>query len=213
MAVLNVLNARAQASMSRAVESLSGAQPQPFSSQLRGGISRMQSSIQDTKNGIAQWWNQGIGAIQSATVGDVVEKTLGGLAGPEMVAFGAVSKGIKGLFAVEEAAAVLKMQAATTSGLKAINLPGWKKVTVDMVHIAERHMTGGALTEGRSVFVGLNERGVMAAIQQAYGSATTIAVQGERILLQGTTKTGMAVQMWLNKATNIIETAYPVVAR
>jgi len=35
-------------------------------------------------------------------------------------------------------------------------------------------------------------------------------VQGERVLLEGTAKTGITVQMWLNKATNVIETAYPV---
>ncbi|MCB1020412.1 MAG: hypothetical protein H6509_15125 [Bryobacterales bacterium] len=50
----------------------------------------------------------------------------------------------------------------------------------------------------------------MAAIKQAYGTATTITAQGERVLLEGATKTGMTVRMWLNKATNMIETAYPV---
>jgi RHS repeat-associated protein len=93
---------------------------------------------------------------------------------------------------------------------KAINLPGWSKLTVDMEHIADRHMVDGALNAGKSVFVGLNEKGVMAAIRQAYGSATTVAVQGERALLSGVTKTGMRVEMWLNKATKMIETAYPV---
>jgi hypothetical protein len=97
------------------------------------------------------------------------------------------------------------------AGVRAINLPGWSKLTVDMVHIAERHMMGGAQTAGKTLFVGLSERGVMAAIRQAYGSATTVAVQGERVLLSGVTKTGTTVEMWLNKATNLIETAYPVV--
>jgi len=93
---------------------------------------------------------------------------------------------------------------------KAINLPGWRAVTVDMVHVAERHMEDGARVLDKSVFVGLNERGVMAAIKQAYGSATTVAVQGERVLLEGITKTGTSVQMWLNRTTKTIETAYPV---
>ena len=48
------------------------------------------------------------------------------------------------------------------------------------------------------------------AFIKAYGSATTVAVQGERVLLQGITRTGMTVQMWLNKAERTIETAYPV---
>lgn len=63
----------------------------------------------------------------------------------------------------------------------------------------------------RSVFTGLNEQGVMAAIQQAYGSASTVKTQGERVLLNGITKTGMTVEMWYNKAEKIIDTEYPVV--
>lgn len=93
---------------------------------------------------------------------------------------------------------------------KPVNLPSWEKVTVDMEHIAERHMPGGALTEGRDVFVNPNGQGVQTAIRQAYGSATVMAVQGERVLFEGVTKTGMTVQMWLNKASKVIESAYPV---
>lgn len=94
--------------------------------------------------------------------------------------------------------------------VRAINLPGWSRITVDWVHIAERHMPGGALAEGRDAFLNLTKNGVVAAIEQTYGTATTVSVQGERVLLEGVTKTGLTVQMWLNKATNVIETAYPV---
>jgi RHS repeat-associated protein len=94
--------------------------------------------------------------------------------------------------------------------MAAIPLPGWSRLTIDIEHIAERHMAGGALTGGRSVFVNLDKEGVKAAIRQAYGSAKTVSVQGERVLLEGVTNTGMTVQMWLNKTTNVIETAYPV---
>jgi len=71
-------------------------------------------------------------------------------------------------------------------------------------------MPGGAFTEGRDVFLNLTKDGALAAIEQAYGTATTVSVQGERVLLEGVTKNGMTVQMWLNKVTNKIETAYPV---
>ena len=71
-------------------------------------------------------------------------------------------------------------------------------------------MAEGALTGGRDVFVNLDKAAVTAAIRQAYASATTVSVQGERVLLEGVTKTGMTVQMWLNKTKNVIETAYPV---
>ncbi len=94
--------------------------------------------------------------------------------------------------------------------VRAINLPGWTRLTIDWAHIAERHMPGGAFTEGRDVFLNLTKDGALAAIEQAYGTATTVSVQGERVLLEGVTKNGMTVQMWLNKVTNKIETAYPV---
>lgn len=102
---------------------------------------------------------------------------------------------------------------AVAGGVKAINLPAFTKVTVDMAHIAERHMTGGAFTAGRTIFTGMSERGVMAAIRQAYQSSSTVSVQGERLLLRGATRTGVTVEMWFNKATKVIETAYPVVGR
>ncbi len=92
---------------------------------------------------------------------------------------------------------------------KPVNLPSWGKITVNMEHIAERHMPGGGNTAGRDLFLNLNRQGVLAAIRQAYGSATTVSVQGERVLLEGVTKTGMTLQMWLNKVENVIETAYP----
>jgi hypothetical protein len=79
-----------------------------------------------------------------------------------------------------------------------------------MVHIAERQITGDLFTAGRTVFTNLNEKGVLVAMRDAYGSAKPIHAQGERILLSGSSKTGMNVEMWLNKSTNVIETAYPV---
>jgi RHS repeat-associated protein len=101
--------------------------------------------------------------------------------------------------------------AAWTS--RAVHLPGWNKLTINMTHIAERHMVGGPFTAGRSVFIGLNERGVEAAIRQAYGTAQIVKAQGDRVLLLGSTKTGMNVEIWLNRVSNTVETAYPVVGR
>jgi RHS repeat-associated protein len=118
------------------------------------------------------------------------------------------------LAAKREALGIVDMGRASlvTKASRAIGLPGWSKVTVDMAHIAKGHMTGTSLAASKSVFVGLNEQGVLTAIKQAYATATKISMQGERVLLSGTTKTGMTVEMWLNRATNMIETAYPVVA-
>lgn len=44
----------------------------------------------------------------------------------------------------------------------------------------------------------------------AYESSTKVGVQGtDRVLLQGQGN-GLTTKMWFNKATNTIETAYPV---
>jgi hypothetical protein len=96
-------------------------------------------------------------------------------------------------------------------GAKAINLPSWSKVTVDKLHILERHMHGAKYSAGRTVFPStMNEKGIMRAIREAYGSSTKVGVQGaDRVLLQGQGR-GLTIEMWFNKATKTIETAYPV---
>jgi len=55
----------------------------------------------------------------------------------------------------------------------------------------------------------MGEKGIMRAIKQGYKSSTTVTVQGERLLLQGQ-GSGLNIQMWFNRATNVIETAYTV---
>ena len=80
----------------------------------------------------------------------------------------------------------------TNLAMAAIPRPGWSKLTVDIEHIAERHMVGVALTGGRDVFLNLDKAGVKEAVRQAYSSAKTVSVQGERVLLQGVTKTGLS---------------------
>jgi RHS repeat-associated protein len=94
---------------------------------------------------------------------------------------------------------------------KAINLPAWRKVTVDKKHIADRHIPGGPFTEGRTIFPStMSEKGVLRAIREAYESSTTVGMQGtDRIVLQGR-GAGLKIEMWFNKVTKTIETAYPI---
>lgn len=96
-------------------------------------------------------------------------------------------------------------------GMKAINLPAWRKVTVDMAHIIERHLPGAKYSAGRTVFPStMNERGIARAIREAYKSSTKVGVQGaDRVLLQGQGR-GLTIEIWFNKATKTIDTAYPV---
>jgi RHS repeat-associated protein len=96
------------------------------------------------------------------------------------------------------------------TGTKAINLPSWRKVKIDMGHVLERHRVGGALTGGRDVFPEhLTDRQVERIVRQAYKSGVRAASQGDRVLVVGRAE-GYSVEMWINTATNVIETAYPV---
>jgi RHS repeat-associated protein len=96
---------------------------------------------------------------------------------------------------------------------KAVNMPAWRKVTVDMVHIADRHIVGGRTlatrAEGTFFPSTMNEASVMRAIREAYESSTKIGVQGDRVKLVGE-GAGLNIEMWFNRITKTIETAYPV---
>ncbi len=101
--------------------------------------------------------------------------------------------------------------AKVAGGVKAINLPTWSKVSVATGHILERHVPGARFAAGRTVFPSLmNEKGIMRAIREAYQTSRKVGVQGtDRVLLRGQ-GSGLTIEMWFNKATNTIETAYPV---
>ena len=56
----------------------------------------------------------------------------------------------------------------------------------------------------------MNEKGVMGAIKAAWkNSPTRVKTQGDRMLLRGE-GSGFVIEMWCNKVTGIIETAYPI---
>jgi RHS repeat-associated protein len=89
--------------------------------------------------------------------------------------------------------------------LKPVNLPGWRKVEIDIIHVAKRHMHGGPFTAGRDLFPQwMSERQIEQAIREAYRYAKNVQRQGDRLRLRG-----KGIEMWLNLKTMMIETAYP----
>jgi hypothetical protein len=57
----------------------------------------------------------------------------------------------------------------------------------------------------------MDRRAVHRAITDAYRHITTrIASQGARVKVQGVTNAGNIIEMWVNRETRVIETAYPV---
>ena len=96
------------------------------------------------------------------------------------------------------------------SATKAVNLPSWRQVTVDIPHVLERHTWGGRLAAGRDLFPpGMGATQIERAIYQAYRVAKRMSSQGDRILIRGVAD-NLTIEMWLNTATKTIETAYPV---
>ncbi len=81
-----------------------------------------------------------------------------------------------------------------------------------MAHVLDRHTSAGATAIQRnmtSLFPdSMNAKQIERAIKDAYRNASKIATQGDRILLQGMSGK-MKIEMWLNKVTKVIETAYP----
>jgi RHS repeat-associated protein len=131
---------------------------------------------------------------------DPVEAAIGGALG-QVVGRVAGRIGGKAALALEEFS--LKLS-------KSISLPAWSKVTVNWVHVLERHVPGAIYAEGRTVFPStFGPKGIAVAVREAYGSATKVGVQGvDRVLLEGK-GTGLTIRMWFNTTTRIIETAFP----
>ena len=92
------------------------------------------------------------------------------------------------------------------------NLPAWKKIGIDIDHIASGHMVGGSRTVGgaKDLFPrSMSRSQVAAAVRNAYRYGTRVRTQGERVLVRG--KDGrLTIEMWVNTETREIETAYPV---
>ncbi|WP_406169924.1 DUF6531 domain-containing protein [Streptomyces sp. NBC_00996] len=109
-------------------------------------------------------------------------------------------------------------RAAVEGGLylvpKAINLPSWKVVTVDMIHVLERHTADGRIYKQSKIKTKfpdyMSAKKIESTIINAYRFASTAGPsQGSRVFLRGMAE-GLEIEMWVNKTTKVIETAYPV---
>jgi RHS repeat-associated protein len=94
---------------------------------------------------------------------------------------------------------------------KAINLPSWRKITIDMTHVLSGHVKGGLrVSSKKDLFpTNMSITEIEQSIRQAYRYGKKILTQGERVLMQGEAN-GLKIEMWVNKATKTIETAYPI---
>jgi RHS repeat-associated protein len=95
---------------------------------------------------------------------------------------------------------------------KAINLPAWKRVAIDIEHIVEGHTSGGAraIQSGiKSLFPdSMNAQQIETAVRNAYRYGQKLATQGDRVQVRGPWNGGM-IDMWVNVKTKVIESAWP----
>ena len=97
---------------------------------------------------------------------------------------------------------------------KAINLPSWRKVGVNIDHVAAGHLNGGwrTMCEGsrKTLFPeGFSKPQLEKIIRQAYKNGKKIrTAQDNKIIVVGEYN-GTKIEMYVNTKTKTIETAYP----
>ncbi len=147
---------------------------------------------------------------------DLIMKDLEMLAGD--VSIGGMGGGIRLIQAARAMRAAKAIRAAKVAkAARAANalkktLPAWKTIAVDIEHIASGHMHGGSRVSSlKTLFPqGMTKDQVHKMVRSAYRNVhKKLLTQGDRILLRGSSN-GTTIEMWLNKATKTIETAYPI---
>jgi hypothetical protein len=74
----------------------------------------------------------------------------------------------------------------------------------------DRHVVGGAHVASKSAFpASMSEQAVEAAVRGAYRVGQRVRSQGDRVLVRGQFG-GFTIEMWVNRVSRLIETAYPV---
>ena len=106
---------------------------------------------------------------------------------------------------------------AAQRGGKAMNLPSWKAIDIDVEHIVKNHTAQGkgyieSQRRGghKDKFYDFMSADTIAhTVRQAYRNAQRVGpAQGDRIKMRGYAN-GMTIEIWVNIKTKTIETAYP----
>ena len=97
---------------------------------------------------------------------------------------------------------------------KPVNLPAWKTIDIDVDHIVDNHTAGGKTYQQSGIkdkFPDyMSPDTIESTVRQAYRNSTMAGPsQGDRVFLRGDAD-GMTIEMWVNKTTGAIETAYPI---
>jgi hypothetical protein len=94
---------------------------------------------------------------------------------------------------------------------KRVNLPAWKKIDIDIDHIASGHMKGGSRASSRKDLFpdNMSRSQIEKSVRKAYKHGQKVETQGDRVRVVGQDG-GLKIEMWVNTKTRQIETAYPI---
>lgn len=111
-----------------------------------------------------------------------------------------------------KAAAGSRAARGYTAGSR-VSMPAWKKIGIDMEEVASGHMKGGSRLQAgnkKDIFPeGMSSTQVERAIRNAYRDGEVLGSQGaDRVFVRGPFGNG-SIEMWVNKATKEIESAWP----
>ena len=99
-------------------------------------------------------------------------------------------------------------------------LPRFRNMRIDWSHLEDRHLTSGRTATARRQAGDrndewpneMNRQDIARSIRQAYDNRTWVSRSGDsnRFRVRGQNDAGDVIEMWVNRRTNTIETAYPL---
>lgn len=119
---------------------------------------------------------------------------------------GVLKGGIKYIDEINDA-----IKARKFKKIKSINLPSWKKIKIDIEHIASGHMKGGSrVSDIKDLFPEyMTKKQIENNVRQAYRYGKRLKTQGSRAKIVGEYG-GITIEMWVDLDKKIIESAWPL---
>ncbi len=93
---------------------------------------------------------------------------------------------------------------------KPVNLPSHKKIKVNIDHILNNHTVNGQGGPQKDKFpFWMKAKLIESIVRNAYKNGDKVKSQGDNIFMRGPGFGDSIIEMWVNKITKTIETAWP----
>lgn len=83
---------------------------------------------------------------------------------------------------------------------KAVNLPAWKSVAINMAHVLRRHAASAHSVTTSKFPAGMTEKTIERAIREAYRHGEKILTQGDRVVMRGEAS-GLTIERALHRCS------------